>query len=76
VREKREAEKANEKNHTQKSFETKMASNNSLPSPPIFSSENFHLWAAKMRSYLRAQRMWNAGEDGSIETLLVHLSEN
>lgn len=64
MREKREAKKAKEKNHTQKFFETKMAFNNSLPSPPIFSSENFHFWAAKMRGYLKAQSMWNTFEDG------------
>ncbi|CAJ2652692.1 unnamed protein product [Trifolium pratense] len=43
-----------------------MASNNSsLPPPPMFVGENYHLWAAKMKTYLRAQSLWDVVENGS-----------
>ena len=44
---------------TDKITNTKMAStSNSLPPPPIFIGENYHVWATKMRTYLRAQSSW------------------
>ena len=48
-----------------------MASNNSsLPPPPMFVGENYHLWAAKMKTYLRAQSLWDVVENGSNPTPL------
>nr|KYP40246.1 hypothetical protein KK1_038439 [Cajanus cajan] len=38
---------------------------NSLPPPPVFAGENYDLWAAKMRTYLRAQSLWEVVENGS-----------
>nr|KYP76114.1 hypothetical protein KK1_020337 [Cajanus cajan] len=35
-----------------------MAFGSSLPTPPIFEGENYHLCATKMRTYLRAQSLW------------------
>ncbi|XP_020214488.1 uncharacterized protein LOC109798576 [Cajanus cajan] len=37
----------------------------SLPPPPVFAGENYDLWAAKMRTYLRAQSLWEVVENGS-----------
>nr|KYP36444.1 Retrovirus-related Pol polyprotein from transposon TNT 1-94 [Cajanus cajan] len=37
---------------------------NSLPPPPVFAGENYDLWAAKMRTYLRAQSLWEVVENG------------
>nr|KYP64900.1 hypothetical protein KK1_019513 [Cajanus cajan] len=34
------------------------SSSSSLPSPHIFVGENYHLWAMKIRIYLRAQSLW------------------
>ncbi|XP_045795365.1 uncharacterized protein LOC123889897 [Trifolium pratense] len=48
-----------------------MASNNSsLPPPPMFVGENYHLWAAKMKTYLRAQSLWDVVENGSTPPVL------
>ena len=48
-----------------------MTSNSSsLPPPPIFAGENFHLWAVKMRTYLRARSLWDIVENGSNPTPL------
>jgi len=45
---------------------TKMTSDSSsLPAPPIFAGGNFHLRAAKMMTYLRAQSLWDTMENGS-----------
>ncbi|KAF3634175.1 hypothetical protein FXO38_25261 [Capsicum annuum] len=45
-----------------------MASNNfSIPSPPIFSGENYPVWAIKMRTYLRAYDLWQVVEVGGEE---------
>lgn len=42
-----------------------MASNNfSLPPPPMFVGENYNLWAAKMKSYLKAHSLWKVVLDG------------
>ncbi|KAM3234489.1 hypothetical protein P3L10_019849 [Capsicum annuum] len=42
-----------------------MASNNfSIPSPPIFSGENYPIWATKMRTYLRAYDLRKVVEVG------------
>nr|KYP49369.1 Retrovirus-related Pol polyprotein from transposon TNT 1-94 [Cajanus cajan] len=38
---------------------------NSLPPPPVFAGENYDLWVAKMRTYLRAQSLWEVVENGS-----------
>ncbi|PHU14550.1 (-)-germacrene D synthase [Capsicum chinense] len=41
------------------------ASNNFLiPSPPIFSGENYPIWALKKRTYLRAYDLWEVVEVG------------
>lgn len=37
----------------------------SLPAPPIFAGGNFHLRAAKMMTYLRAQSLWDVVENES-----------
>ncbi|KAM3308753.1 hypothetical protein P3S67_010497 [Capsicum chacoense] len=51
-----------------------MASNNFLiPSPPIFSGENYSIWALKMRTYLRAYDLWEVVEVGGE---LNHLPNN
>jgi len=43
-----------------------MSSNNdSLPPPPVFSAGNYDLWAVKMKTYLRAQSLWDVVENGS-----------
>ncbi|KAF3637587.1 hypothetical protein FXO37_24840 [Capsicum annuum] len=48
-----------------------MASNNfSIPSPPIFSGENYPIWAIKMRTYLQAYDLWQVVEVGGEENLL------
>ena len=44
---------------------TMASSSSSLPPPPIFSGENYHIWAAKMKTYLRAQCLWELVESGS-----------
>lgn len=42
-----------------------MASSNfSIPSPPIFSEENYPIWTVKMRTYLRAYDLWEVVEVG------------
>ncbi|KAF3656077.1 hypothetical protein FXO37_15627 [Capsicum annuum] len=35
-----------------------------IPSPPIFSGENYPIWALKMRTYLRAYDLWEVVEVG------------
>ncbi|XP_022717694.1 uncharacterized protein LOC111276161 [Durio zibethinus] len=41
-----------------------MASSNcSLPSPPIFSGENYQIWAVKMKTYLSAFDLWKVVEN-------------
>jgi len=43
-----------------------MASNSeSLPPPPVLAREHYDMWAAKMRTYLRAQNLWETVENGS-----------
>lgn len=43
-----------------------MASNSeSLPPPPVLAREHYDMWAAKMRTYLRAQSLWETVENGS-----------
>ena len=37
----------------------------SLPPPPVFSGENSDLWAVKMKTYFRAQSLWDVVEKGS-----------
>ncbi|RDY06214.1 hypothetical protein CR513_09837, partial [Mucuna pruriens] len=49
---------------TKKPSNTKIASNDSLPLPPIFARENYHLWATKMRISLKAQSLWDIVEKG------------
>ena len=41
------------------------SSSSSLPPPPVFAGENYDLWAAKMKTYLRAQSLWEVVENGS-----------
>jgi len=44
-----------------------MASNSSSLAPPhVFSRENYNLWAVKLKTYLRAQSLWDVVEKGSI----------
>ncbi|XP_052178656.1 uncharacterized protein LOC127792249 [Diospyros lotus] len=41
-----------------------MASSNfSAPNPPIFTGENYQVWAIKMRAYLRALSLWEVVEN-------------
>ncbi|XP_022753655.1 uncharacterized protein LOC111301955 [Durio zibethinus] len=41
-----------------------MASSNcSLPPPPIFSGENYQIWAVKMKTYLSAFNLWEVVEN-------------
>ena len=35
------------------------ASSNQASAIPLFSGENYHIWAVKMRFYLRSQGLWN-----------------
>jgi len=43
-----------------------MSSNSgSLPPPSVFSGENYDLWAVKIKTYLRAQSLWDVVENGS-----------
>ena len=34
-------------------------SSNSASAIPVFSGEHYHIWAVKMRFYLRSQGLWN-----------------
>ncbi|KAK6161466.1 hypothetical protein DH2020_004847 [Rehmannia glutinosa] len=48
-----------------------MASNNfSIPTPPIFTGENYPIWAVKMKTYLRAFDLWEIVETGREPTPL------
>ncbi|XP_021688407.2 uncharacterized protein LOC110670607 [Hevea brasiliensis] len=48
-----------------------MASTNfSLSSPPIFSGENYQIWAIKMKSYLQAFDLWDSVENNTDPTPL------
>lgn len=48
----------------QRDGEKKMASNNSTPMGPLaFTEENHHIWAIKMKAYLKAQSLWNVVEN-------------
>ncbi|XP_044500338.1 uncharacterized protein LOC123221580 [Mangifera indica] len=38
--------------------------------PPQFAEENYHIWAKKMKSYLKALNLWEAIEDGPNPTPL------
>jgi hypothetical protein len=52
-----------------------MASNSgSLLPPPLFSGENYDMWAVKMKTYLRAQSLWDVVEMGS-KSATHHLSQ-
>ena len=31
--------------------------------PPIFTGENYHIWAIKMKAYLKAQSLWDVVEN-------------
>ncbi|KAF2295992.1 hypothetical protein GH714_035579 [Hevea brasiliensis] len=49
-----------------------MASTNfSLSSPPIFSGENYQIWAIKMKSYLQAFDLWDSVENNTDPTPLL-----
>ena len=34
-------------------------STNNVAAIPVFSGENYHIWAVKMKFYLRSQGLWN-----------------
>ncbi|KAF2320048.1 hypothetical protein GH714_022530 [Hevea brasiliensis] len=36
----------------------------SLATPPVFSGENYQIWATKMKTYLKAFDLWNVVETG------------
>lgn len=44
-----------------------MASNNDTLPPPhhVFKAENYHLWPAKMKTYLRTQSLWDVVKSDS-----------
>ncbi|XP_016679082.1 uncharacterized protein [Gossypium hirsutum] len=33
------------------------------PPPPVFTSENYHIWVIKMKTYLQAHDLWNVVEN-------------
>ena len=37
-------------------------SSNQASAIPLFSGENYHIWAVKMTFYLRSQGLWNVVE--------------
>ncbi|XP_055822628.1 uncharacterized protein LOC129891331 [Solanum dulcamara] len=42
--------------------------------PPIFSGDNYHIWAIKMKAYLKALNLWDVIERG--ETVVQPLRDN
>nr|KYP37305.1 hypothetical protein KK1_041507 [Cajanus cajan] len=50
------------------------SNNNSLPLPPIFVGENYHLGMAKMRIYVRVQSLWVIMKNESNSPPLLHYS--
>ncbi|KAF2323459.1 hypothetical protein GH714_035566 [Hevea brasiliensis] len=47
-----------------------MASSSNPLSPPHFNGENYHVWAVKMRAYLRALGVWQYVEENRVPPLL------
>ena len=48
-----------------------MSSSGLLPPPPVFAGENYGLWYAKMKTYLRAQSLWEIVKNKSNPTPLL-----
>src|ERR1044072_5046924 len=46
------------------------SSNLSLPPAPVFTGENYELWAAKMRGYIKPYSLWEIVNDGAQPPLL------
>lgn len=41
-----------------------MASSSAMATgPPFFNGENYHIWAIKMKAYLKAQSLWDVVEN-------------
>ena len=55
-------------NHHKSNLQTQemVFNSSSLTLPPIFARKKYNLCTAKMRTYLKAQRLWDVVENGSI----------
>ena len=53
-----------------------MAGNGFLSTPPVFTGENYQIWAVKMESYLEACDLWDLVEADPEDPPLAHMRNN
>ncbi|KAL9444243.1 hypothetical protein AB3S75_017429 [Citrus x aurantiifolia] len=53
-----------------------MAGNGFLSAPPVFTGENYQIWAVKMESYLEACDLWDLVEADPEDPPLAHMRNN
>ena len=53
-----------------------MAGNNFLSAPPIFTGENYQIWAVKMESYLQAFDLWDLVEADPEDPIIAQIRSN